>query len=93
MDNEENYSKMSQEELEEMISGIYKMGENRRFTEENLPLLKALYPNQWVAISNGKVLGPCSELDDMWPLLEEQGIDRKASLVTFLSPNPHTLIL
>jgi hypothetical protein len=75
------------------IAQVEKARANARFLEQNHKKLAKQYPNEWVAIVEGRVVAHGAELDEVAETLATRGINPADALTQFLSDTEHIFIL
>ena len=64
-----------------------------RSLDKQLPDLVDRYPDQWVAVLDGKVRAHGRTFEEVMQKIDQEGLPRKRTLVRFLERDPRAMIL
>ena len=92
--------KISEEELRELIGdpeevykGLKEFQKSARKLSAQMGRLKELYPEQWIGFVKGRVEANAPTLDAVLSEIDAKGLDRKDTIVRFITRKPRIHIL
>ena len=91
---------MTQDEIAKLVGDSRKVGDELQAFRETAMLLSSRYrqlteryPDQWIAMHNGKVRAHGDSLESVLRGIDEKGLSRDETVVRFMQKDPQTLIL
>jgi hypothetical protein len=67
--------------------------EERAYWETHYPELLAQYPDEWVAVGDGKVIAHTQHVWDLLQRLDREGLDPRDSWITYLNATRRAISL
>jgi hypothetical protein len=77
----------------DIVRELQEFDRSARSLDKQLPDLVDRYPDQWVAVLDGKVRAHGRNFDEVMQKIDQEGLPRKRTLVRFLEKDPRAMIL